>query len=245
MKKFIAKSEISKKILKIAQMSSNLPVNILITGEIGTGKKVLAKEILPNSFMFKAKELEDLINSDKINLKDYKSLIILNINEVSNKTKFLNKLDGIKLVATGYKEDGEYLDKFAIKIDIPPLVERKEDLEELVKIYVKEANQIFATNIDTKNLKLNLSKNGQSLKQSIFKNTIFQSIKKEELISILQDFFIKELEKEKSYKELIEIFEKPLLKAAKAKFKSQLQMAKKLDINRNTLRTKIKRYFNG
>jgi DNA-binding protein Fis len=56
---------------------------------------------------------------------------------------------------------------------------------------------------------------------------------------LLENFFLRELDERSSYKELLPIFEKPLLKATKSKFHSQLQMAKKLDINRNTLRKKL------
>jgi DNA-binding protein Fis len=50
------------------------------------------------------------------------------------------------------------------------------------------------------------------------------------------------MEKTKTYKELLELFEIPLLQAAKKRFKSQVKMADNLDINRNTLRKKILQY---
>ena len=55
--KFIAKSESSKKLLNIAQMSSSLPVNVIITGETGVGKKILARTILPDVPIFQGKVL--------------------------------------------------------------------------------------------------------------------------------------------------------------------------------------------
>ena len=75
MKKFIAQSEISKQILKSAKLSADLPVNTLIYGEIGVGKKLLAKEILPNTTTILAKELEKLINNNQINLEEIASYL--------------------------------------------------------------------------------------------------------------------------------------------------------------------------
>ena len=42
MEKFIALSPSTKKILKVARMSASLPVNVLITGQIGVGRLLLA-----------------------------------------------------------------------------------------------------------------------------------------------------------------------------------------------------------
>ncbi len=56
-------------------------------------------------------------------------------------------------------------------------------------------------------------------------------------------FFVREFKVERTYKQLLEVFEIPLLKAAKKVYKSQLQMANKLNINRITLRKKLNKYF--
>ena len=89
MKKFIAKSEESIKILNIVQVSSNLPVNVVIRGESGVGKKLLAKEILPNAISLDGKFLENAIINNSININQYKELIITNIHQVLNKKEFL------------------------------------------------------------------------------------------------------------------------------------------------------------
>ncbi|MBD3830017.1 MAG: Fis family transcriptional regulator, partial [Arcobacter sp.] len=47
---------------------------------------------------------------------------------------------------------------------------------------------------------------------------------------------------ENSYKDLSYIFEVPLLKAATKKYKSQVQVAKHLGLNRITLRKKLEIY---
>ncbi len=243
MNKFISLSPSSKKILKIAQLSSNLPVNIIILGQIGVGRKLLAHEILNDAHSFDARELEKLILDKKIDLEQYSSLIIYDINRVLNKDEFLVSLKGIKLVVTGFLEDEEYIGQFAVKLEIPPLEQREEDLNELIKVYVNEAKKIYRSTIVPKDIKIDISGNGITLKQSIYQSILLKSITKQELMNTLYDFFVKELKNERSYKELLELFEVPLLKAARKVYKSQLQMANILNINRITLRKKLHKYF--
>jgi transcriptional regulator with PAS, ATPase and Fis domain len=243
MEKFIALSQSSKKILKIAQMSAELPINIIILGESGVGRKALANEMLANTQNFDGRSLEKMISEERINLKEYKSLIIYNINKVLNKNEFLDSLKGIKIIATGFMENEQYINQFAIKLEIPPLEKRREDLDELIKIYTEEASKIYASNTIPKNIKIDISGNAITLKQSIYKSILFKTITKQELMDTLKDFFIDELKNERNYKNLLEIFEIPLLRAAKIMYKSQLKMATKLNINRITLRKKLHKYF--
>ena len=186
MEKFIALSPSTKKIIKVAKMASSLPVNVLITGQAGVGRKLLSAYILPNTQSFKANELEKLINSNLIDLEQYKSIIIFDIQKVINKKEFIQKL---------------------------------------------------------KDIKIDLSGNGITLKQSIYKSILLKSISKQEIIDTLYSYFTKELKDGRDYKKLLEIFEIPLLKASRDIFKSQLQMATKLKINRITLRKKLNKYF--
>jgi DNA-binding NtrC family response regulator len=243
MEKFIAQSEISKQILKSAKLSADLPVNTLIYGEVGVGKKLLALEILPNKTSIMAKELEKLINNKQINLEEYSSLIVHNIHQVINIDEFLENLKNIKLVATSLDNHTKYHNTFAIKLEIPSLEERKEDLDELITLYKKEAMNIYGSNINVDKINIDLSGNGITLKQSIYKSILLHSMSKNEMMQTLQSFIYRELHNGKTYKELLELFEVPLLKAAKEAFKSQLKMAEKLSINRITLRKKIHQYF--
>lgn len=241
--KFIAKSEASKKLLNIAQMSSSLPVNIIISGETGVGKKILAQTILPDAPLFDGKVLEESINHKTIDLDQYSELIVNDINGVLNKLEFLENLANIKIVATATFLPSDIESSFAIKIDIPPLTERPEDLEELTRIYLEEANSIYNSNIKLDALNINLEGNGISLKNSIFKNTYLKSMGSDDMKKSLEEFIYNRLDEGYTYKDLLEIFEVPLLKASKKKYKSQLQMANNLQINRITLRKKIDAYF--
>jgi methyl-accepting chemotaxis protein len=109
MDKFIALSDSSKELLKIAHMSLSLPVNVLILGESGVGRKLLACEVLPNAQSFDARKLETLISHNKIDLKQFNSLIVYDINKVLNKTEFLDNLKELRIVATSYPTEEDYV----------------------------------------------------------------------------------------------------------------------------------------
>jgi len=243
MKKFIAQSDESKKILHIVQMSSNLPVNIMIRGESGVGKKLLAKEILPSAISLDARFLETSIINKSIILEQYKELIITDIHQVLNKKEFLERISNIKTIATSQTLLEDLEGKFAVKVDISPLAQREEDLKEIAKVYVQEANEIYNSDVPLDNSDLDISQNGISLKKSIYKNTLLKSLGDNEINQALEYFMLKKLDQEYVYKDFLKVIEVPLLNMAKIKFKSQLQMATKLNLNRITLRKKIEQYF--
>ncbi|MGB5866805.1 MAG: sigma 54-interacting transcriptional regulator [Arcobacteraceae bacterium] len=243
MKKFIAKSEESKKILNIVQVSANLPVNIVIRGEGGVGKKLLAKEILPTSISLDGRFLETSMINHSINIDQYKELIITDIHQVLNKKEFLENLANIKIVATSKTLVQDIEEQFAIKVDISPLEKREEDLKEISKIYIQNANDIYNSNVSLESLNLDISENGISLKKSIYKNTLLNSLDDEDINQALEHYISKKLDENNIYKDFLKIIEIPLLNMAKIKFKSQLQMATKLNLNRITLRKKIEQYF--
>ncbi len=243
MEKFIATSQISQQILKSAKLSAELPINTFIYGQKGVGKILLAREILPNAFLTKGGDLEKLINSKQIDLDNYESIIVEDVDTVLNIEEFFKHLQNIKIVGTSLDKNDKFSQYFAIKIEIPPLKERPEDLEDIIEIYKKEAMSIYNTNIPIKNIDLDLSENGITLKQSIFKSILLQSMNTKDMLNTMENYLTKKLEQGATYRDLIEIFEIPLLKAAKKIYKSQLQMADKLEINRITLRKKIHQYF--
>ena len=243
MKKFISKSEESKKILNIVQVSANLPVNVLIRGESGVGKKLLAKEILPNAISMDARFLENSIINNNINIDQYKELIITDIHQVLNKKEFLTNLIDIKIVATSKTLVQDIEEQFAIKVDISPLIERKEDLEEISNLYITDANEIYDSNVSLDSFEIDITENGNSLRKSIYKNTLLNSMSEEDISTALEKFIFTKLDENNTYKYFLKIIEIPLLNVAKTKFKSQLQMATKLNLNRITLRKKIEQYF--
>ena len=58
MDEFVAYSKSSQDALKMAMLSAELPVNIVLVGEKAVGKNHLAKLISPNAQLFSAVELE-------------------------------------------------------------------------------------------------------------------------------------------------------------------------------------------
>jgi len=243
MNKFITASEASKKVLSIAQMSANLPVNVLIIGETGVGKKKLAQEVFNEIPLFEAKKLEALIINKTINISEYSQIIVLHLELVLNKKQFIKSLEGIRIIATTRNIVSDMSSEFAIKINVLPLEDRQEDLEELTKIYIQEVEKIYNKDIDTTKIEINLSHNGISLKQSIYKSLSLSTLTDEEIMHGLEIFLLKKLDDGSDYQKLLKYFEVPLLNAAKIKYKSQSQMANHLNLNRNTLRKKINLYL--
>lgn len=215
----------------------------MIIGELGVGKKLLAKAIDSNCVVYEASKLEKLLINKEIKTTQYNQLIIYNIDKVLNKNEFIENIKDIKIIATSQKIYQEYENKFAVKIELNPLKQRKEDLKELTSIYIKEANSIYDTSILEEDIQIDISQNGISLKKSIYKNVLFQSVLKDDISDMLYLYFKNKLDNGYNYKELLEIFEKQLLKASKDIYKSQLQISKELNINRITLRKKLTKYF--
>ncbi len=245
--KFIAKSPILKEILNSANLLKTLQVNALISGEVGTGKKTLAKHIDPNAEIYDAKSLQEDISDNVVNIKDC-TLIVDKIENITNIANFINwaNNNNVRVLATSYKNDaGQVFDEFfSIFLDIPPLKERVEDIKPLSDKFAKEAAQVL-TKDDSKPKKLiiNTSQNAHSLRQSIFFSYLFDSLGENDIMLLLEKFVTERMEKdnegENHYRDLLYIFEAPLLKASQKKYKSQLQMAKHLGLNRITLRKKL------
>jgi len=244
MNSFVSKSIETKNILQSALLAINLPVNILVLGEIGLGKKLLTKEILKDVQSFDALLLEDLINNNKINLSHYTTLIIYDLHKVLNKNEFLFNCKDLKIIATTITDNQEYTNIFAVKIQMPSLSIKSEDFKYISKIYIKEAKELSEnTTIDLNQIKYDLSLNGISLKKSIFKSIFNSSLNDKELMKSFEEFLFEEVKRNKTYKELLSLFEIPLLNASKKAFKSQLKISNQLGINRITLRKKLAQYF--
>ncbi len=86
---------------------------------------------------------------------------------------------------------------------------------------------------------LNTNKNAHSLRKSIYFSYLFETVGEDEILMFLENYMFTNLQGENSYKDFLYLFEVPLLKAAKKKYKSQVQMAKYLGLNRITLRKKL------
>jgi len=242
MKQFIHLSKNNQIIYNSLQMAINLPINILIYGNNGLGKKIIINELFPNIEVFCAKDLEEKIINNNIDLLSYKTLVLHNINEVINKKEFFSKLNNIRIITSSNTNLDDFTNIFALKLHIKDLNENIEDFEYLKQKFIKEAKLLSNNNINTNSIKFDLSSNALSLKKSIFKSFFSSNLHLDDLCSLLENYLYIQLKKEKTYKELISIFEIPLLRASSKLHTSQVKMSKALDINRITLRKKLSMY---
>lgn len=242
MQEFIAVSEISKEIKNSAELLKSLDINALITGQRGVGKKSLAKYITQDSNIYNAKTLQNDITDNVISISNC-TVIIENIDEITNIDLFINWVENnaIKVIATSKKDDlNEKLsDLFSITIDIPPLDTRKEDIKPLANKFAREAGDILGIKEKPSKLIVNTSQNAYSLRKSIFFSYLFESIGENEIMMLLENYILANMEGENTYRDFVYLFEAPLLRASQKKFKSQVQMAKNLGLNRITLRKKL------
>ncbi|HIP54777.1 MAG TPA: Fis family transcriptional regulator, partial [Sulfurimonas autotrophica] len=70
-------------------------------------------------------------------------------------------------------------------------------------------------------------------------NYLLQDIQESELMDIMQQYFLKNMGSHSDYRNFLYLYEVPLIKAGLKKYKSQVQLAESLGLNRNTLRKKI------
>ncbi|PHR56699.1 MAG: Fis family transcriptional regulator [Arcobacter sp.] len=238
---FISVSSASLEALKTANLLKGLPINAFIFGQNGTGKKSLAKYILPDAPIVDASlhdELEGALNS-------HKNVIITNFDKIPNYDNFQILLDKyeVRIMALASSVfNTELIEKFfGIKVCLPPLSERVEDVKPLCDYFLDEAKEALSVDstvkIDMKNI--DLSQNAHSIRRHVYMQVQLQDINENELMSIMQSFLLERLGGNNDYRNFLYLFEAPLIKAGLQKFKTQLQLSDKLGLNRNTLRKKI------
>lgn len=243
MKEYIAEDEISKEILNSAKLLQTVDVNALIIGSFGVGKKSLAKYILPKSKIYDAKVLQQDIADEVLTLHD-DAIIVDKVDEITNINLFLNWIEtnNIRIIAISTSEilNQKLQSIFSINLKIPDLHKRENDTKLLVQKFSKEASSTLDMNtIQTSKLIINTSNNAHSIRKSIYFSYLFETIGEDEILMFMENYIYSNLKGENSYKDFLYLFEAPLLKAAKKKYKSQVQMAKHLGLNRITLRKKL------
>ncbi|NPA03322.1 MAG: hypothetical protein GXO61_00510 [Epsilonproteobacteria bacterium] len=234
MENFIAKSPQSLKVLNVLRVSASLPVNILIIGEKGTGKETLVNSVFANIAKYDPLELEEGL------IPEEKEFFVRDFEKINDAISFMNRFKGYRIVAATTKPKKVLEEFFPIRLTIPPLRERKEDLEELKKLYIQKVKKEFELEELPRDFEVDLSKNAISLKRSIYEKALLEKMDEERFKQMCEEFFYPRLEK--GYKKLIEFFEIPLLKAAKRKYKSALAISKALGMNRATLTGRLKKY---
>lgn len=238
---FIAVCEASKEALKTATLLRSLKLNALIQGEKGVGKKTLCSYILPNASQISAKNHEELLSL----LHSEEELIVTDFENVANIKVIIDTAtkNGVRLIATAsVNYTHELLEEFfTIRFTIPPLSQRKEDVFPLVDKFLTEFETLIGhkASFELKDFEPDLSENAYSLKKQILIASIFDEIEEKEIMQLMYDFLYAKLGTNNDYKNFLHLYEAPLIKAGLKRFKSQLQLADKLGLNRNTLRKKI------
>jgi len=219
---FLAVSDYLKKIKSIADMCKQLKINVYIWGESGVGKTFLAKYIAPNAVINpKTGTINPVIieNFDKNPVLDFKSSLV-----IATGTQPINK-DILK----------KY---FTMDIELKPLKEHPQDIPAFVELFKQKAMEDLKTRKEITIKNPDISQNLNSLKRQIY-SLYLQPQSKEEIFRLLQRYY-ENSEHDTTYEEEIACFEKTLFSAMKTKYKSKLQIANRLKINRVTLTKKMK-----
>lgn len=244
MHKFVTENETAKEIMRGLSLSGSLYVSSIVIGEPYTGKKSMIKKLFPDITSIEVNSSSD---TDEITemLKEHNELVIFNFHKISSASKldFGNK----RIIATADRvPNGNIIDdKFAFIYYLPPLSERPEDVALYCKIFAEEAKRYLMCEespADIDPLSVDISDNIKSLRADIFKRIFSQSLNKNDIMNILENFFEDDARLMKGYRDNLALLEIPLLKAGLKIFGSQLQLSKALGINRNTLRKKLNEY---
>lgn len=238
---FLGTSRASTEAFKTANLLKTLSVNALIYGENGTGKLTLARYILPNAPVFSTHNFDELLEAINSNSE----LIITHVEEAPNLKRLIDAIavSKIRVVATSRDSvQNELLqENFSVRIHIPPLSERREDVKPLLELFLQEANDIFGEDkpFVMPKYELDLSQNAVSLRKQLFLHYQFSNIGEDDLIAIMEQYLSDKLGSKNDYRKYLHLYEVPLIRVGLKQFKSQLQLSDKLGLNRNTLRKKI------
>jgi len=242
---YIAKSRASKEALKSANLLKSLNLNVIITGEKGVGKKSLARYIYAHAPIVDGSFQEELIKAIGTNDR----LIIKNFDKIENfeKIKILLEKKDSRIIATSSKQLNPKIEDefFSLKIYIPPLSQRFEDVTALSQMFLDEAKEVFgdlSSDFDLEKIVFDLSENSYSLRKSVYKAYFKSLLSEDDVMEVLEGIFCDKLGGGNDYRELLYLFESPLIKCGFEKFGSQLAMSKAFGLNRNTLRKKINEY---
>jgi len=174
----------------------------------------------------------------------FSRVIIDKIENITNIDLVINWINenSIRVIATTLKEElnSKLAEQFSITIELPPLKDREEDVKALTIKFSKEASATLdAEQIIPSKLMINISNNAHSLRKSIYFSYLFETIGEDEILMFMEKYMLSNMHGENSYKDFLYLLEVPLLKAAQKRYKSQVQMAKHLVLNRITLRKKL------
>ncbi|WP_245391453.1 Fis family transcriptional regulator [Sulfurospirillum barnesii] len=242
---YIAKSRASIEALKSANLLKTVSINALILGESGVGKLTLARHI-STAPVVDATSMNDLLALIETN----DTLIVKNFHKITNYKKLKIALDVYKtrLIATSHISINDNIvdEFFSLKIVIPPLRERKEDILALMEKFAHEAYLMFddteGETFSLESIVPDLTKNCYSLRRSVYNAYLMNSFGEEEILTMMENFLLHRIGGRNDYRDLLYLFDVPMIKSGYRKFGSQLAISEKFGLNRNTLRKKINDY---
>jgi len=226
-----------KDILKSMKINKQITASSIINGKAHTGKIALVKSIYDDSILIDG----NYIDKHKSILSNKTKIIIYNFDKIKDMDYIdFNTMQIIAISSYEYIPQS-IKNKFAFVYEMPSLKTRKNEIQEFVNKVSKKAKK--ALHVQTNEVinldKLDLSQNFQSIEASIYKHIIKQTLSKDEIENILYIYLHSNINDDTSYRKLLGIFERPLIKAGLDKYKSSLKLSKILGINRNTLSKKI------
>lgn len=238
---FLTASSASLEAFKTANLLKGLSVSAIIIGARGTGRLTLARYILPHAPIIDASNFDELLDS----LEKHDAIIVHGIDDISNLKRFEESVIRTKtrIIATGgFRFSHVQLENiFSIRLTIPSLSERPEDIILLSELFAREAQVTFG-NTDLINMSEflpDVSENALSLRRQVYLHSLLSSVGEDDLMGIMENFLLQKLGSNNDYRKFLHLYEVPLIRAGIKRFKSQLQLADKLGLNRNTLRKKI------
>lgn len=238
---FLTASAASSEAFKTANLLKGLGVNAVIFGERGTGKLTLARYILPHAPIIDASRFDELLDA----IETHREIIIHRLDDVANLKRLIEALqkNSTRVVATaGFRYSQDQLDEiFTIRLVLPPLSERSEDVAVLVDLFAKDAQQTLGKSdpFDLEGFIPDLSENAVSLRRQVYLHYLFDSIGESDLMGLIERYLYDKLGSNNDYRSFLHLYEVPLIRAGFKRFKSQLQLSERLGLNRNTLRKKI------
>lgn len=240
---FIARSPAAKEALKSANLLKSLNTSALIEGPLGAGKLTLARYILPYGVGIGDDDIETLSYSPEMD----NGIIVKDFHKLTQYGKLESwlKEHPVRMIATAAEPlSDSILDTFfSIRVYLPSLKERQEDVQPLAKKFLKEAQGILGIGMEKEikpdRLILDLKDNCHSLRRSIFFTFLMDNIGENEIMIMMENYLMKHIGGNNDYRDHLYLYEAPLIRAGMKQFKSQLQLAEKLGLNRNTLRKKI------
>jgi DNA-binding protein Fis len=236
---FLSNSPQIDNIVKGFTLTKSLFVSSLLIGETHTGKKTLIQTLFPNSIYIDANNSEELLSA----LESHDEVIIYNFEKIIDVDSLNFENKRIIAIANHIENTAKIEKKFAFIYQMPTLEER-EDIELLIQHFQdKIQKELMVENKITLDVqKLNLSQNIHSLKASIYKQLMNQTLSSEEIESILFEYLLEHMDGNNAYREYLYLYETPLIEAGLQKYKSQLKLSNILGLNRNTLRKKIQEH---